>query len=81
MDWTDDYFELLDFFKSIELPTEPIKRDQCATIINVRDYLRAHFKILQAQNGNPGYLPYLENLQSLKKILEDDTGRNQKSTA
>ena len=81
MDWTDDYYDLLDYFKSIELPTEPIQVNECATIMDIKHYLRAHFKILQAQNGNKAYLPYLENLKSLKKILENDTGRNQTGTA
>ena len=57
------------FFQTATLPTDPVKLDQCTTILNVRNMVSSHFETVKAQNGNPRYLPYLLRLELLKQIL------------
>jgi len=67
--WLPEIQNLEQFFSSIPLPKEPIKLNQCSTIIDVLKFINAELAICKAQNGNARYLPYLERLRELKRIL------------
>ena len=57
------------FFQTATIPTDPVRLDQCSTILNVPNMVESHFETVKAQNGNPRYLPYILRLESLKQIL------------
>ena len=57
------------FFQKTELPTKPIKLNQCSTIINIETFIESHLDISKAHNGIPVYKPYFERLIQLREIL------------
>jgi hypothetical protein len=65
--WDDQIQELSKFFKTHKLPTKPVKLNDYETITNVFEFLKSHFAIVRANNGNPRYLPYLKRLIELKE--------------
>jgi hypothetical protein len=65
--WDIEDLEL--FFREAELPSEPIRMDECTVITDVSLFINSHLSYVRAQNGNDRYLPYLERLQELKKNL------------
>lgn len=68
--WNKELQELEHYFKSITLPTAPVKLNQCSTITNVSLFIESHFANLKTYNGNRNFLPYLNRLQDLKQILK-----------
>lgn len=62
--------ELETFFNSVDLPTEPIKLNQCTTIIDVQKFVRINLMTLKAQKGNKAFMPYYHSLVELYKILK-----------
>lgn len=67
--WNKEIEELENYFDSVELPTEPIRIDPCGTINNIPYFIEGHFSAVKANNGKRVYLPYLNRLQDLKRIL------------
>lgn len=67
--WADEIGQLEKFYSKIVLPTEPVKLDQCSTIIDVPLFLESHFAIVRANQGKPTFRPYLERLQKLRDVL------------
>jgi len=67
--WSNDITELENYFASIELPTQPIKLNQCSTIIDCSLFIESHFISVKANDGKRRFLPYLRRLQELKQIL------------
>jgi hypothetical protein len=67
--WERDISELKTYFESIELPTKSIKLNQCSTVINLPLFIESHFATVKANNGKQTFLPYLNRLQELKKVL------------
>jgi hypothetical protein len=67
--WDNEIKELENYFASIKLPVQPIKPNKWSTITDCSKYIESHFKTLKANNGNKTFLPHLERLQELKKIL------------
>jgi hypothetical protein len=61
--------ELIVWFKSVELPTEPIKIDQCTTIINIKLFLNSHFGTVQQNIGKAIAEPCWNRLLKLKEVL------------
>ena len=61
--------ELIAFFKSIELPKEPIKIDQCTTIIDIKLFLNSHFITVSQNMGKAIAEPCWERLLKLKEVL------------
>lgn len=72
-DWTKDIAKLETYYKSIELPTQPVKLNQCSTITHPQGFIESHFAAVKANSGNSYFLPYLNRLQELKKILTINT--------
>ena len=67
--WNDTITELETYFANIQLPTEPVKLNQCSTITNIHKFIDGHLANVKQNNGKPFFLPYLHRLQQLKQIL------------
>lgn len=67
--WDQDIIELEHFFKTVILPLEPIKLNQCTTVVDINKFIESHLAIVKANNGKPTYLPYIERLKKLKSYL------------
>ena len=67
--WSDDIAELENYFASIDLPTQPIKLNNCSTIKDCSLFIENHFATVKANNGKRTFLPYLNRLQELKQVL------------
>lgn len=68
-DWNNDIAELENYFAGIELPTKPIKLNECSIISNCSLFIENHFATIKRNNGNKTFLPYLNRLQELKENL------------
>ena len=67
--WNNEITELETYFANIEPPTQPIKLNQCSTITDYSLFIESHFAIVKANNGKETFLPDLNRLQELKRIL------------
>jgi len=67
--WDKTITELETFFTITPLPESKFSLGGSSTITNLGLFVKNHLSIVKAQNGKPVYLPYLERLQQLKKIL------------
>lgn len=67
--WDHDILELDRFFKTIILPLESIKLNQCTTVVDINKFIENHLAMVEANNGKRTYLPYLERLKELKSYL------------
>ena len=67
--WEQDITELENYFTGITIPTQPVKLNQCSTIINCSLFIESHFAIVKANIGKRVFLPYLKRLQELKEKL------------
>ena len=67
--WEQDITELENYFTGIQIPTQPIKLNQCSTITDIHLFIESHFATVKAQNGKRTYLPHLNRLQELKQYL------------
>jgi len=67
--WDKEIAELEQFFKTIKLPTDPIRLDSGSQITNVELFIKSHLDIAKAQNGNSRYLPYMDRLNEVKILL------------
>jgi hypothetical protein len=67
--WSNDIAELETYFTNIELPTQPVKLNQCCTITDCSLFLESHFTTAKAHNGKQTFIPYLNRLQELKQAL------------
>jgi hypothetical protein len=64
-----DIEALKSYFSSIDLPSHPIRLNQCSKIENVSKFIHSHLTVIKANNGKRTFLPYFERLQELKVIL------------
>lgn len=62
--------DLENFFAKINLPAQPLKFNSCSTIANISLFVESHLSTVNANNGKRTFLPYLNRLQNLKKILK-----------
>jgi hypothetical protein len=67
--WEQDITELENYFTGIALPTQPVKLNKCSTITNCSLFIESHFATVKANNGKRTFLPYLNRLQELKRVL------------
>lgn len=63
--WDKNIPELENYFASIELPTQPVKLNDCSIIRDYSLFIERHFATVKANNGNPTFLPYLKRLEAL----------------
>lgn len=64
-----DVPDLIRFFAD-HTPTAPVRLDAATLIAVPAAFIGAHLETVQAHNGQRGYLPYLERLQSLRRRIE-----------
>lgn len=67
--WEKDISELKSYFTKAKLPTQPVKLNQCSTILNVPLFIQRHFEAVNNNKGKRVFIPYLHRLQELKQIL------------
>ena len=67
--WNKEIVDLESYFTNIKLPTQPVKLNQCSTIIDCSLFIESHFATVKANNRNRTFLPYLNRLQELKQLL------------
>ncbi len=67
--WEKEIKELEIYFSGLELPTQPIKLNLFSTIIDASKFIDSHLATIKANKYNKTFLPYLNRLQELKKIL------------
>lgn len=67
--WEKDISELNSYFTKAKLPTQPVKLNQCTTILNIPLFIQRHFEAVNNNNGKRVFIPYLHRLQELKQIL------------
>ena len=66
----DKIKELEHFFQTASFPAEPIKINDCCTIADAKQFVRAHLAIVNSNQDKRVILPYLERLDQLKQKLE-----------
>ncbi len=65
--------ELRSFFKEIELPADKrIKVSACSTITDLPLFIESTLALIEANNGKASFLPYLDRIIHLKKILSHE---------
>lgn len=67
--WSNDITELESYFESINLPTQTVKLNRCSTITDCSRFIESLISTVKANNGKRTFLPYLNQLQELKRIL------------
>lgn len=67
---SNDISELESYFENIPLPTEPIKLNECTTIIDCSLFVKSHLNTVKAYIGKEIALPYLKRLNEFKQLLE-----------
>ena len=68
--WDSEIRELEEFFRDRQLP-EKIKLNSWSMIVNTRLFLDTHFAMVRYHNGEEAYLPYLNRITELQKIIEN----------
>lgn len=68
--WDTEIENLFQYFKSSILPTKPITLNKWSTITNACNFINSHLPVIEANNGNRTFLPYLERLQELRRYFE-----------
>lgn len=64
--------ELESFFSSTQLPHPPIRLNQSTLILNLPKFISGHLSVLHTYNGNKVFLPYLQRLQMLQLIINEN---------
>jgi hypothetical protein len=67
--WAKYIDDLNKIFSSITLPPGPVKLDAATTINDVKKFIESHMAIARSHNGNRFFIPYMERLYQLKRIL------------
>lgn len=67
--WGNAIAELENYFAGIKLPTKPVKLNPYSTITDCSLFIESHFSTVKRNIGNKTFLPYLNRLQELKKVL------------
>jgi len=68
--WDDKINELEKYFMNMKLPAY-IRLDEWTIIENVENFVKVHLIILKRYNGNNNFMPYMERLYLLKRVLEN----------
>ena len=68
-DWSVQIKELQLFFESRELP-KILKLAKNETILDVRSFVASHMSIVERNNGNKIFKPYLTRLIKIQTIIK-----------
>lgn len=69
--WCEEIAALESYFATAQIPAVPVMIDKCSTITDVPRFVAGHLSLVKANAGNMVFLPYLERLQRLRGILEN----------
>lgn len=64
-----DLPDLIQFFAD-HTPTAPVRMDAANLILDPATFIASHLMTAQRHNGKRGYLPYLERLRTLKRLMD-----------
>ena len=67
--WNNEIAEIETYFVAAELPTQPVKLNECSTITDCSLFIETHLATVKANNGKETFLPYLNRLQEFKQVL------------
>jgi len=67
--WDEHILELETKLKHVAILDYPIQLNQYSIITDHSLFIRSHFEIVRANNGNKTYLPYLRRLQEFVSVL------------
>lgn len=61
--------ELINFFKTTELPKTSIKLGQHGVIANVEQFVQSHIEVVNKHHSNPTFASFMARLELLREIL------------
>ena len=64
--------EIEKFFKDYDFEGRQIKISQCERVLNVKNFVESHIKMLRANTGNKRYLPYFDRINKLYLLLKSE---------
>lgn len=70
--WDKYIQEVEDFFLKTELPKGPIRVTKFAVITDLKLFIDSHLSMAKANNGNYTFIPYLQRLIWIKRMIEND---------
>lgn len=68
--WDTEITDLVQFFETSTLPSQPVKMNKWSTITNVSKFTGSHLDVVRAYNGNRTFEPYLNRLKELRIYLQ-----------
>lgn len=71
--WDEHIHKLEEFFEKTEIPAGPIRVTKYAVIFDVGKFVSSHMSIVKANNGKYTFIPYLQRLMWVKKLIENKT--------
>lgn len=70
--WEQEINDLEHFFKTVPLPSQPVKLNSFSTITDLNLFIESHIETVKANNGKHTFLPYLNRLQELKQYITNN---------
>jgi hypothetical protein len=75
--WSQEIFELENYFSSAVLPSYSLRLNSFSTITDCSLFVESHLSTLHQYNGKRTFMPYLSRLNDLRSILAADSNTNQ----
>ena len=69
--WDKEIEELENFFKSCQMPTEPLQLSEGEVIHDLKLFIATHISVIKTNNGKNGFIPYLDRLKLLKSLIDN----------
>lgn len=76
--WDKEIEELENFFKSCQMPTEPIQLSKGEVIHNLKLFIDTHISVIKINNGKKVFIPYLDRLKLLKSLIDNGVKKENK---
>jgi hypothetical protein len=71
--WDKSIAELENYFAPLKLPTKPLKLNKWLTITDCSLFIESNIATVKGNNGKRIFLPYLNRLQELKQVLNQNS--------
>jgi len=75
--WSEEIFELENYFSSAVLPSNSLRLNSFSTITDCSLFVESHLSTLHQNNGKRSFMPYLGRLNNLRSILDADSNTHQ----
>jgi len=69
--WDKEITELEKYYAGVILPSQEVKLNEWTTILDTHKFVNSHFATVKENNGNPVFLPYMERLNELIRVLNN----------